>query len=204
MDYISPELLEAYLRTDYRVYTPNDRGKEVKILKVDQPSEILAQALKMHNATRSAFLTACNPRSEELDESRNRQQMQQLKEEIKGRWPRYDAEGADPSGEWRSEPSFLIIGIEIEDAVRLARKYHQNAFLHSDYLCDREAIPRLVFPLADGYFMRNNPLQRGHEELVAKWEAEGHKVHKAEPKDFGTLTATFVQRRKPASEPVLQ
>ena len=204
MDHISPELLGAYLRTDYRVITPNDPGNKVKILKVDQPSDFLAQVLKMHMATQSAFITACNPLSEQLDEASNRERTEQLKNEIKERWRRYEAEGADPLGQWPPEASFLIVGIEIDDAVMLARKYKQKAFLHSDYLCDREAIPRLVFPLDDGYFMRNNPLQRMHEELIADWEAKGIKVNRTEPQDFGTLTATFVPRRDPALESVPQ
>ena len=94
----------------------------------------------------------------------------------------------------------MIVGISIEDAVVLANKYEQNAFLHYDYKCDEEAIPRLVFPDADGgYYVRNNPMERMTKQLNADLRAKGFEVViKEVPGPSETLTATIPQKR---SEP---
>lgn len=198
MDYLPPELIEAYLKAEYRVFT----HEKANILKVDEPSDFLGRALKLHRASRAAFLTACNPRGQRLDEKQNRERTERLKDDIKARWPRYEAEGADPLGDWPNEASFLIIGIEIEEAVQLANKYEQNAILYNDYQCDDEAIPRLVIPLADGHYMRNNPLERMCERIDAGFEATGVKVTKAGPENSKMLTASFVTLPKSSHKPL--
>lgn len=196
MTEVSTELIEAYLKTEFRVITAGGTC----ILKVDEPSDFLSMALKMHNATQSAFLTACNPRSQQLCEQANLGRMENLKSEVIGHWVRYEAMGVDPDGRWPSEPSFLIIGISAWDAYRLAQKYEQSAYLYSDYKCDEQAVPRLVFPREDSYYMRNNPLERMSRKIDADFAARGIKLIHRPPTDTKTLTATFVPRRKPTQD----
>jgi hypothetical protein len=142
---ISPELIEAYRRTEYKVLID---GEPRHIMRVDEPSGFLLNVLRIHNVTQSAFLTAWNPHSQPLEQKVNAQRMEQLRNEIGEHWVCYDGLGADPEGHWPPEPSFLLLGISLSDALGLAQKYGQNAILYSDLRLDSEAIPRLVFPSA--------------------------------------------------------
>lgn len=48
--------------------------------------------------------------------------------------------GADPTGEWPPEPSFLALGIDLASAQRFGKLYKQDAIIWSD----SDAIPRLI------------------------------------------------------------
>ncbi len=72
-------------------------------------------------------ITACNPRSEVLDEAENRQRMDTLARQIdRRRWKRFTAVGHDGVGRWR-EPSFAVVGAPLAEVLELARSFSQNA-----------------------------------------------------------------------------
>lgn len=119
------KILEAYLKTEYRVQTLGG----AYLLKIDESSDFLEQAHKNHRTDRSAFITACNPASQRVSDAANEAAMEAMNEEISERWPKYFAEGADPTGAWPPEPSYLVMGIDHRDVIELAHKYNQNAFL---------------------------------------------------------------------------
>jgi hypothetical protein len=135
---ISHELIAAYCATDYRVRLP---GPVVITLRVDQYSEPLARLHDEYGVRSSAFLTAYNPYSTQASQQENIIANQALLFELAARGlPWIEGEGAEPSGDWSPEPSFLVIGAEFQAANELALQFRQNAFL----FCATEAVPTLV------------------------------------------------------------
>lgn len=151
MSVLSQELIDAYLKTEYRVETAG--GEQV--LRVGESSPFLAGALRAHRAVDAAYITACNPYSHKTGAAANRRRMAQLHADIVGRWLYCHGEGVDVSGVWGAEPSFLIFGINLADAAVLSGKYEQNAFVYASLCSDESATPCLVFPTANGYHVHD-------------------------------------------------
>jgi hypothetical protein len=51
-----------------------------------------------------------------------------------------DGESSDSIGTWPGEKSFLVLGLDLETAIRLGREFRQNALVWAD----EDAIPRLI------------------------------------------------------------
>lgn len=151
MSALSQELIDAYLKSEYRVQIAG--GEQV--LRVGESSPFLADALRAHRAVDAAYITACNPYSQKTGAAANRRRMAQLHADIVGRWLYCHGEGVDVCGVWGAEPSFLIFGIKLADAAALAEKYEQNAFVYASLRSDDMAAPCLVFPTAGGYHVYN-------------------------------------------------
>ena len=164
-------LLENYLKTEYRVQTAGG----VNVLRIDQASNFLERAHKLHLTDRSAFITACNPASQLVSGDENEAAMEQMNEEVSERWPKYFAEGADPSGTWPPEASYLVMGIDYRDVIELAHKYNQNAFLYAYkepvlrlYYRDNSTVPD-KFPYGyKPYFAPDRKVEPLHVNFVAK------------------------------------
>lgn len=89
----------------------------------------------------AAFITAVNPRSERLSEGENRHLSAALRQALESAGRSYlPGEGRDPKGQWPSEPSFLVLGIDRLQANQLARRFAQNAFVW----CEAGKAPELV------------------------------------------------------------
>jgi Protein of unknown function (DUF3293) len=108
----------AYRDTDYRV---DDFPTGPFAIRVDEPCAELADV-------EWAFVTACNPHSQQLNDAENDHRMTELQEYLSGRWKYYRGCGAGREGSWR-EPSLLIVGIREPDAVELARRFGQSAIV---------------------------------------------------------------------------
>ena len=131
------ELELAYRRTEFRVA---DRGWSF-VLKVDQPSSVLAACHEAYGVTCSAYLTAWNPCSEPTALEINRSAQLRVETELTAAGlPFIRGEGVDPSGRWPGEPSVLVLGISGDDAQRLGRAYGQNAIVAAG----QDAVARLV------------------------------------------------------------
>ena len=95
------QLVEAYRRTDFRVA---DRGWSF-VLRIDEASSALAACHEAFGVTRSAYLTAWNPRSEPTSIEVNQAAQLRLEAELTvAGFPWLRGEGVDPSGEWPGEP----------------------------------------------------------------------------------------------------
>lgn len=133
---ISGSTLRAFLETHYHVFT-----QPAFHLQIDQESAELAVACKLYGANCSAFITACNPRSQQVDVAENAQQQALLRRELEVRNLHFlQGEGKHPSNEWPGEASFLVFGLPRPEAGELAQRFRQDAFLWADADC----IPRLV------------------------------------------------------------
>lgn len=134
----SGSLLQSYLTTRYRVCgAPLTRGFELRI-GVRQP--LLAALQSRTRTNSSAFITAWNPHSAARPRSFNEiAQCRLLRELQRYRCKVLCGEGEAENGMWK-EPSVLALGLRRDAALRLARRYKQNAVV----VCDKSGTPRLV------------------------------------------------------------
>lgn len=80
--------------------------------------------------------------SRQLDLDRNMNLQRRLEQDIAlGGWKSLPGSGRGADGDWPPEPSFLVLGIPLETAKRLAGKYRQYAFVW----CPETAVPELVW-----------------------------------------------------------
>ena len=76
------------------------------------------------------ILTPCNPRSQQLDASRNQQRCRDLQAILQRQrvlhWPTLNVDG---QGAWPDEPGFLLVDVATKRAIALARRFAQNAMV---------------------------------------------------------------------------
>ena len=134
---ILAEKIEAYKNTNYVVLA--DVGEFT--LRVDQHSEALAYLFKSANKQNGTFITAYNPLGRACDSAENEKANHRLNEYLRSLGAQViEGAGADPSGIWPPEPSFLALGIDLASAKRIGKLYKQDAIIWSD----SDAIPRLI------------------------------------------------------------
>ncbi|SEA30465.1 MAG: DUF3293 domain-containing protein [Candidatus Thiothrix putei] len=135
---MTSELLAAYHAAHYQVQDPQGAFT----LRTDSPSPELAALLRTRGHNCAAFITACNPHSWPLSEAENASAQQQLAAELaQYGYTTIPAIGLDPAGEWQGEASFLVPGLDLENAKSLGEQYAQNAILWADA---ETAVPQLV------------------------------------------------------------
>ncbi|MER1966385.1 DUF3293 domain-containing protein [Castellaniella sp. GW247-6E4] len=133
---------QAYLGADYTV-----RTDPPFTLRIGEPSAALIRLYARLGCERCVYLTACNPRSRLLRPAANRRRMRALAAALAQRgWNPIAGEGRDPSGRWPAEPSLLVPGMDIPEALALARRFGQNAFAAAG----SEGIPELVWSPRSG------------------------------------------------------
>lgn len=137
---VTADLIKAYLLARYQA----GFGPDAVILHVGQYSEPLSQLFNASGHRCAAFLTACNPFGVRQDPESNRAACAALRNRLNEHVSRSDqiieGAGSDPSSDWPSEESFLVLGLGLEAARVLGREFHQNALLWADH----DAIPRLI------------------------------------------------------------
>lgn len=136
MSIIDKETIRVYREADYRV-----EGTAPMLLRVDVPSAALLALYRSSNCRSSAFITACNPLGERIDDAQNTRLQKQLADELN----RLDcvfieAIGEDAEHRWKGEPSFLVLGCSLAEAKAFGLRYRQNAVLWAN----EDATPRLV------------------------------------------------------------
>lgn len=128
--------IKAYLEADYGV-----TAAEPFVLNVGRVSPELALRLKLERTDGAAFITAWNPCGERASDTENRAAQKKLLAAIKALgFACLDGKGRDPSGRWPAEPSFLVFGISLEAAKKLAGQFRQNGFVYAG----SDATPRLI------------------------------------------------------------
>jgi len=133
---IDASTVDAYRSTIYRV-----NGNPQFALIVDVASSALLTLHKSANVSSTAFITAYNPFSEVVSTPENLRLQGLLASELKSMNLQYhEGVGQHPSNQWAGEPSFLVLGIELDAAKRLGTQFKQNAILW----CGSDAVPQLV------------------------------------------------------------
>jgi hypothetical protein len=130
---LDPELLRAYEETDYIV-----SDDPPLVLRVGEQNDDARILLASFGVSTAVFLTAWNPGSEKLSEDENLDRQMELLSEIEARRLNYLV-GYGERDEWR-EYSYLILGIDRQDASDLALKFEQNAYVW----LDDTGVPTLV------------------------------------------------------------
>jgi len=121
-----PELLAAYQATTYYVQLP-DRKVAIRI---GEPTPELTPEMIAHEVGSWAFITACNPFSEELPAKENERRLDKLASELTERGLEFfPGEGIGDSGAWPCERSYLVLGLNLEEASALGREHGQYAII---------------------------------------------------------------------------
>ena len=122
---IHPELIQAYTETEFRVL----EGMPLSIWVGKLNSELLA-VHKQYRVECSAFLTACNPFSQELSDEANSERQIALAKELTTRSLEFlPGIGQHSSNQWPGEPSYLVLGLTLEAAKALGARLEQNAIV---------------------------------------------------------------------------
>lgn len=133
------DLVEAYRTTNYEVFQ-SDRF-EGFVLRIGRASPELLGLMKKYNRSSAAYITAWNPLGMALAAEENLSRNEELRQELTRRsLPHWAGQGKGTSGEWPGEDSFLILGMDLAAAVRLANDAEQNAFVW----VDKQGTPELV------------------------------------------------------------
>jgi hypothetical protein len=136
MNDIAPELVQAFMETEYFVH-----AAPAFKMRIGQHCPELAQLMTERNANCVAFITTWNPFSKQRKLEENEKRQQELKAQLKTRGLSFiDGIGQHPSNKWPGEPSFLILNLNRESAKVLAAQYEQHAFVWAA----ETAVPELV------------------------------------------------------------
>ena len=122
---LDPELKRAYENAIYAIFA--SPGVEFRIGK---KSDVLEAMMAMNHVRSAAFVSSSTARGTASPENERRLADFLLRAQTAGMAYRiYQGEGRDPEGQWRSEPSVLIMGIPRAEAEALGRKLGQNAIV---------------------------------------------------------------------------
>ena len=117
----------AYRETTYRVYVP---GGEVIDIRVGERSAALDGLVEERRATSWAFITAWNPGSRALAEDENAKRQAGLLTLLRERgFERLEGSGIPARADWQPEESVLVLDVDREDAVEIAREFGQIAIV---------------------------------------------------------------------------
>jgi hypothetical protein len=131
---VDDELIKAYVATDFQVNTD-----PTFILKIGRYSGELSELYKQHNCKVSAYITAWNPLGKIVSNSENKRLNNALKSSISEKYKLIEGIGRDPDGKWPGEESFLVLGINREDAMKLGKQFEQNAIVFNE-----DQVPELI------------------------------------------------------------
>lgn len=119
---IDQELLQAYIRSDYRLLRTNIS------IKINQLNPHLDSFLIDNNGYSWVFISAENPQSFRLSKAKNQKRYEQLLEIAKVNDYRYwEGLGEGNTKEWPAESSLLILDLPKEEILALARRFDQKA-----------------------------------------------------------------------------
>lgn len=122
----NPELLAAYTATSYHADIPSGRVT----LRIGEPAIGLNDILIQHEVGSWAFITACNPMSTRRPDGENRRHLEDLEKLLIEREVIYfPGEGIGDSKAWPCESSFIILGINLDEGIEIARKFGQHAIV---------------------------------------------------------------------------
>ncbi len=119
------DLIEAYKNTKYKVFEVN------LTIEIGKSNQELDAILAKHNANEWAFITAFNPYSRVLTDNENKIRHIELKNLTKN-YVTYEGHGVGEDPTWEPELSLLIIGISMEEASIIGKKFEQNAIVYGE------------------------------------------------------------------------
>jgi hypothetical protein len=119
---ILSDLYKAYLNTSYNVIDPP------LSIHINEFHPKLDELLEQHQCETWAFITAFNPYSKILLEEENLRRHQMLVSDLSN-FKLFEGVGAGKESSWNPERSVLVLNISLEEAIRMGKKYEQNAIV---------------------------------------------------------------------------
>jgi hypothetical protein len=133
---IDARTVQAYRETEYRVL-----GDDPFTLRVGEICPTLAAKQKRHRVDCSAYITACNPFGQILDDAANAERHSALGRELSQRsLVTLEGVGQHPSNQWPGEASYLALGLTLEAAKTLGLRLEQNAIVWMG----ADTVPQLI------------------------------------------------------------
>ncbi len=117
------QLVEAYLRTTYRVLQPLF---DLRIGVLNKDFDLWLAEQRVEHYT---FITAWNPFSRKTSPEENQRRNEQLEKELQARSKQVLPAVGMGEGEWPPEESFCALDLSVEAALRLGRQNEQNALV---------------------------------------------------------------------------
>lgn len=130
VDFMDKEELEQhYLKTIYTVFVDKDKYD----IKINKPvPDVFNQLLKNQNS--AAILTAWNPRSQFFSQTENKSRNNYLRVSLaKNKFNSLNAIGQGADTSWPAEESFFVVGINKDEAEKIATEYGQYAYIWLEY-----------------------------------------------------------------------
>ena len=131
---VDDELIKVYISTDFQV-----NAEPTFILKIGNYSRGLSELHEQHNCETSAYITAWNPLGIAQTNLENKSRNNSLRKAISHKYAIIEGIGLDSDGKWSGEESFLILGINREDAMLLGKQFKQNTIVFNE-----DKIPELI------------------------------------------------------------
>ena len=128
--------IQSYKDANYHIY-----DKPLFVINVGSKCSGLNKLYDKYGVSEAAVLTAYNPMSQKTSDHDNKRNNQQLELILKDqKLPFIRAEGICPDNKWPGEESFLVLGMKLNAAKELGKKFNQNAIVWSD----QSAISQLI------------------------------------------------------------
>lgn len=124
-DWLDQRLVEAYYHTSYQV-----SAMPFPAIRIGRLDPLLADWLEERHFQSFVFITAWNPFSRLRSLRENKRRNNQLRADLSTLARAvHSGVGIGDNNDWPPEESFWALDIDAEEAVRLGRKYGQNALV---------------------------------------------------------------------------
>jgi len=119
-------LHDAYRATTYRATLDGERVE----IRIGERTPRLDALLRARGVTDWAFVTAANPHATRLSEAENEARHVELTRALAAEgFTGFEGESVADDGAWPPERSLLVVGIRESEAVRIARRFDQEAIV---------------------------------------------------------------------------
>jgi N-formylglutamate amidohydrolase len=133
---VPAEKVRAYSETIYEV-----AGPRPVCLRIGEANQELATLHNLWGLDTCAFVTACNPRGKASDDAANAGRHARLRHDLqRRRLAFFEGAGGHASNGWPPEPSFLILGLGLDEAREIGVRWEQDAVVWAG----ADAVARLV------------------------------------------------------------
>jgi len=110
-------------------------------MRIGEPSAGLGARYDAHAISCALFITAFNPYGQDQSDNANDAAQARLQAALMALTGFVtEGAGADPTGAWPPEKSFLALGIDEDTAAQLGRTFHQDAVVWAG----SDAVPKLL------------------------------------------------------------
>lgn len=133
---VRTDVVQAYRHAIYGVRAATDFA-----FYVGQTSTLLQNLMAQHQCHSAAYITACNPKGRRLADRENTRRQAVLAEYLqRSGYLFLPGEGRGADAHWKAEPSFLVLGMSVQVAKAVGRRWRQNAILW----CSANALAQLL------------------------------------------------------------